>query len=169
MDNSFQTLTTKFSTSSMIVDIQNLEISASHWKSSRHIISLAEELDTLSWQSIGELDWKNIFMRALLAFNRENQRITDMLFYDLPDVKFAGEHECRNALICLCISDIPTLNPDNFLKRTVIIDFELLNKAVIFQDISKEEWENREKKIPMHWQFDKSFTNRFMNYKKMFM
>jgi hypothetical protein len=74
----------------------------------------------------------------------------------------------------MCVSDIATFKPNNFLKRNIIIDLHKQTKKLLFTDITKPEWRQindptSATSIPEYWQINTPLTNRYNKLKNLFL
>ncbi len=162
----FQTLNTKFTTDSVVTDIQNLEVSSEHWRSTTNIIKIVEELELILCKVDRFIDAERELIMFLLTINKQNSRIQDMKFFTMKDPP--------TTLVCMCVSDITTFKSENFLKRNIIIDLRKQNKRLLFTDITAGEWKqltNVEtgKCLPPTWQANELLTKKYNKLKDLFL
>lgn len=153
----FSTLTKTSSTPSLDVAVDQLEVDSNHWHSFNYIVNLAEELELLFIKFDRFVEAEKDLINFLLVFNKANPRITELKFFKAP---------C--AQVCVCVSDIPTFKKDHFLQREINIDFKKQKKLFVFNDVTTEEWNSREKKLPISWQFNEGLSNKYNKYKRLF-
>jgi hypothetical protein len=162
----FQALNTKLHSISMELEIQNLEITHNHWQSLHNIRQIAEELELILVKADTFISVEKELIQLLLVFNKQNPRIEQLLFFcDMTN---------KATFVCVCVSDITTFKPLNFLKRDIIIDLTKQNKRLLFTDITTDEWRQLTnaqagKCLPPTWQANSLLTNKYKKYKELFL
>lgn len=145
------------------IRIENLEISNNHWHSFDRIKSFIYKLDLLL---VGQPSWVNQrFEKQLIEYfieiNKKNPETEKIIFYNDPAYP--------NTLVCLFISDIPTVTKNNFLKRNIVVRFKKHTKVLVITDITCEEWADKAKKLPSQWQLNDALSGRFRKLKQLFL
>jgi len=161
----FTTLHTKFLDTTSTIDITNLESNADHWRSAFYIHKFVEELELTLFKFNTFFAAERELIDLLLKLNKDNPRIEEIIFF--TDVK-------NSVLVCMCVSDIATFKPHNFLKRNITIDLHKQTKKLLFTDITKPEWRQindptSATSIPEYWQINMPLTNRYNKLKNLFL
>lgn len=152
--------------SSLNVDIENIEACNNHWRGARNIFQIGEDLELLLIEFKTFLEAEKELINYLLILNQQNPRIEEFKFFLEPNGKAT--------FICVCVSDITTFKPDNFLKRNIIFDFKKQGKRLLFTDVTEDEWKavkniNSDKKLPSTWVSNQSLTDKYNKYKNLFL
>ena len=162
----FHSLNTKFLNHTLIVNIENIEACNNHWRSTKAIHQIAEDLELLLLKVDTFIAAENELLHYLLTFNSQNHRIETIKFFIDPAPK--------STFVCVCVSNVTTFKPENFLKRNILIDFKKQGKRLLFTDVTAEEWKavtdtTSDKVLPATWQANDSLTKKYEKYKSLFL
>lgn len=155
----FSTLTDKLTQTDYNIQIQNLEVSDNHWRSTTNIARLVAELELVVIKDKG---FEGIdFISWLLELNQQNPRIEEINFFTDP----AFPH----TLICVCVSDLPTFKAQSFLERHISIGFKKSKLVLLIVDVTLKEWYNQSLTLPRQWRYLDQMSNKYDKYKRLFL
>ncbi len=130
------------------ISIENMPTSMEHWCGDRSFIDLAEEFELGLIRSSLEADIVDILLKLL----GKDKRIVDISFFEGDKL--------------LLVSNIRNFNPDNFLKRSIKMDFSKYNRTFEIFEIHEDE---KERALPEDWKPVLDLTNKLNKYQQLFL
>jgi len=152
----FKTVNHKVEKPSYNINIANIDMAGGHWNSEKYICDFFDAIENFLYEP-ESLD-RNLILHSLKLL-KDNKRIDDMKFYRLP---------AENKLILLVSTDTLKFKEVPVFEREMSISFKrdkfIFSIVELIGDDCKL-LKDKEKSIPISWEFDEKLTGKLNKLK----